>query len=81
MTFNKWLDTLVEEKGLDTETVFEVEGKEYGTNFIPCAVVIEHIKITSASERAAIKTMLVKIDFVNGSIMDYFKHLAKAIAR
>lgn len=81
MTFNNWLDTFVQEKGINTEQVFEVEGPEWGTNFIPCAVVIEHIKIASPEEKHQIKTAIVKIDFVNGDVMDFFKHLAKAIAK
>jgi len=78
--FDKWLDTLIEEKGLDIEDTFEVNGSEWGWNFIPLGCVIEAIKSTHKVEQARIKDMLVKIDFVNGDIMDYFKHLAKAIA-
>jgi len=36
---------------------------------------------TSQDEQKAIKNILVKIDFQNGNIMDFFKHLAQAIAR
>jgi hypothetical protein len=32
-------------------------------------------------EKKAIKDWLVKIDFVNGNVLDYFKHLAQAIAK
>ena len=35
MTFNKWLDALIEEKGLDLEMTFEVHGEEWGWNLIP----------------------------------------------
>ena len=77
--FNKWLDTFTEEKELDTETVFEVDGPS-GPNFIPLGCVIEAIKQAPAHEKKGIKTMLVKIDFVNGNALDYFKHLAQAIA-
>jgi len=80
MNFAEWLDTFVSEKGIDTEQVFEVEGQDWGTNFIPLEVVIEHMKIAPAKEQAAIKTMFVKIDFANGDVVDYFRHLAKAIA-
>ena len=79
MTFNKWIDAFIEEKGIDTETLFEVEGKEY-VNLIPCAVVIEHIKIANKQEQAQIKDVIVKIDFANGDVMHFFKHLAQAIA-
>jgi len=75
MTFTKWLDTFVDEKELNTDFTFEVEG-DFGLNYIPAAVVIEHIKIAPKHEQAAIKDMLVKIDFINGDVMDFFKHLA-----
>lgn len=78
--FDSWLDTLIEEKGLDPESIeFEVEGQS-GTNFIPLGVVIEHIKITTKEEQKKIKDILVMIDFKNGDICHFFKHLAQAIA-
>jgi len=76
---NNWLDTLIEEKNLDTETCFEVEGPS-GPNFIPLGCVLEAIEAAPAHEKRAIEHMLVKIDFVNGDVMDYFRHLAQAIA-
>ena len=78
MTFNKWLDTFVEEKGLDTEKRWEIEGPS-GTNSIPLGVVIEHCKITSKDEQRKIKDILVKIDFTNSDPMHFFNHLAKAL--
>ena len=80
MKFEKWLDTLIEEKELDTEATFEVEGPEWGWNLIPLGCVIEAIKSSPRHEQAKIKNMIVKIDFVNGDVMDYFKHIAQAIA-
>lgn len=77
---NKWLDTFISEKGLDLEDTFEVEGNEWGWNLIPLGCVVEAIKSAPAHEQKAIRTMIVKIDFVNGDVMDYFEHLAKAIA-
>ena len=80
MTFNKWLDTLVEEKGLDTESAFEVDGPEWGMNYIPLGVVVDAIKQAPRHEQAQIKHTLVGIDFVNGDVMHFFKHLAGALA-
>ncbi len=80
MTFTKWLDTFVSEKELNTDRVFEVEGSDWGTNYIPCAVVIEHMKIASPQEQSEIKNMIVKIDFANGDVMHFFEHLAGALA-
>lgn len=77
--FNKWLDTLIAEKQLDQDHVFEVDGAS-GLNCIPLAVVIEHIKITSREEQKQIKNILVRIDFVDGDLMHFFRHLAQALA-
>lgn len=78
--FDKWLDTLIEEKELDTEHTFEVDGPS-GWNLIPLGVVIEHIKIAPAHEQKKIQNILVKIDFCNGNVMHFFEHLAGAIAQ
>jgi hypothetical protein len=60
--FTNWLNTFIEEKGIDTEEILEVEGKS-GTNFIPVSVLLEHIKIAPTKEQQEIKTIIVKIDF------------------
>ena len=78
MKFSKWLDTLVSEKNIDLEETFTIEKTQ--TNFMNYAVVVEAIKNTCKEEQKAIKNMLVKIDFLNGDIKDYFRHLAVAIA-
>lgn len=77
--FDKWLDTLVDEKELDEDHVFEVDGPS-GPNYIPLAVVVENIKITTKQEQKQIKGILVKIDFANGDVMHFFNHLAQALA-
>ena len=80
-TFNKWLDTFVEEKGLDLDFVFEVEGREHGTNFIPLGCIVDFIKgEADVPTKNTIKQNLVKIDFMNGDPMHFFLHCAKAIA-
>ena len=79
MTFASWLDTLVDEKGYDTDDLIEVEG-ESGTNLIPLECLMDTMKMAPRHEQDAIKNMVVRIDFCNGNVMDYFKHLAKAIA-
>jgi hypothetical protein len=79
MNFEKWLDTLVEEKDLDLEHVFEIDGPS-GHNYIPLGCVIDEIKATTREEQKQIKHVLVKIDFVNGDVMRFFSHLAQALA-
>lgn len=78
MKFNTWLDTLVSEKGIDTDQELDVEGPS-GLNFMPLSMVLDAIKCAPLSEQRGIKAMLIRIDFTNGDIMDYFKHLAQAL--
>ena len=75
-----YLNALISEKGLNLETIIEVQG-DSGTNFIPLGVVAEHILIANNTEQSQIRNTLVKIDFHNGDVMHFFTHLAKAIAR
>ena len=81
MDFNEWLETFVREKKLNLDTFFEVEGDEWGLNIIPCEVVLEHIRIAPSDIQTKIERAIVSIDFKNGNVMDYFRWLAKGIAR
>lgn len=78
-TFDKWLDTFIEEKGIDIHNVVEVK-TEQNTHFFEIGNIIENIKATTQEEQEQIKDMIVKIDFHNGDVVDYFTHLAKALA-
>jgi hypothetical protein len=81
MTFVKWFKTFNEEKGIDPDEVIVVEGKS-GPNHIPLAVLFDVItKDAPKSEQEGIKKMLVMLDFKNANIRDYYRHLAKAIAK
>ncbi|MFT5724165.1 MAG: hypothetical protein ACI9JN_001282 [Bacteroidia bacterium] len=76
-----YLNNLISEKAnINMETTIQVEGLS-GTNFMSVGIVVEHILIATKKEQDAIRNMLVKIDFHNASILDYFKHLAQALAR
>ena len=77
--FIRWLNTLVDEKGIDRDQILEVEGAS-GINLMPLSYVLDEIKWAPKHEQKSIQTRLVKIDFVNGDIVDYFKHLAQALA-
>lgn len=77
--FNKWLDTFIEEKGIDLEQVIEIK-TETNTHYFEIGNIIANIKATTPEEQAGIKDMIVKIDFYNGDVVDYFRHLAQALA-
>lgn len=79
MSFNTWLDTFLSEKGVDLEDVLEVEGPS-GLNCMPVACLVDLMKQAPTPEQTGIKAMIVKIDFLNGDVLDYFRHLAKAVA-
>ena len=80
MNFTTWINTLVSEKGIDTKRTFEVQGAS-GTNFMSYEIVLNAMIQASKAERAAIKNMIVMIDFKNGDVCHYLRHLAQAIAR
>lgn len=77
--FMKWLDTFISEKGIDRDELLEVEGPS-GLNIMPVSMLVGLIKTAPKNERNAIKSMLVKIDFVNGDVRKYLAHLAKAVS-
>ena len=75
-----YLKALISEKeNISMETPIQAEGAS-GTNFMSVGVVVDHILAATHSEQEAIRKMLVKIDFHNASVLDYFKYLAQAIA-
>lgn len=78
--FDKWLDTFVEEKGIDLGQILEVK-TDKNTHYFEVGNIIENIKATTPEEQEEIKNMIIKIDFYNGDVIDYFKHLAQALAQ
>ncbi len=76
--FNKWLNTFIKEKEIDLEQIIEIK-TETNTHYFEIGNIIENIKATTPEEQAGIKDMIVKIDFHNGDVVDYFRHLARAL--
>lgn len=75
-----YLNTLLQEKGIDQETIIEVEGKS-GMNFIPLAIVVDFISTAVPMVQEHAKNELTKIDFHNGDVMHYFKFIAGYLAK
>ena len=78
--FNSWLDTFIEEKGIDLGQILEVK-TDKNTHYFEVENIIENIKATTPKEQEEIKNMIIKIDFYNGDVVDYFKHLAQVLAQ
>lgn len=80
MDFNTWIDTFIEEKGIDRETFIDVESDNGTMNCIPVGCVVDQLKVEEQSTQAQAKNIIVKIDFQNGDVMDFFEFLAKKMA-
>ena len=78
MTAIKYIKNFFDEKEIP-HMIFEVNG-ESGINYIPNDVVIEHIKNAPTHEQQQIANVLRKIDFCNGDVNHFLKHLAGALA-
>ena len=78
-----YITTFFAEKDLIEET-YEVESKNdsiFGTtHLIPTSAVIERIETTKGEERKAIENILRQIDFKNGDVHHFLRHLAQAMA-
>ena len=78
MNFEKWLRTFIEEKELEgTSFDFKTNGV---FNIMPIGTVIEFTAQLSEERQYKIKETLVKIDFKNGDVLHYLKHLARGIS-
>tara|TARA_R100000734_G_C3250388_1_gene52163 strand:+ start:382 stop:633 length:252 start_codon:yes stop_codon:yes gene_type:complete len=78
--FNNWLDTFIDEKNINKHDTFEIN-KNGTLNIISYGSIIDHIKITSKQEQEQIKKTIVKIDFFNGDVLHFFRHLGQALAK
>lgn len=79
MNTNKYIDRFFEEKAIP-ETTFEVMSENGTPNFINNVSVIEQIKIAPANEKDEIVHIIRQIDFKNGDVNHFLKHLAGAMA-
>jgi len=78
-TFKNWLDTFIKEKEFSMENTFEIN-KKGCLNIMSYQTIYEHILITTKEEQEKIKKTIIKIDFLNGDILHFFRHLGQAIA-
>lgn len=79
MNFNTWLDTFLEEKGIDLEQRFNLKDTSGTSHSMPYGVVVEHIKIAPKNEKESIKKIIAQIDFINGDVKHFFQHLAQSL--
>ena len=71
------LNTFFKEKDIPFQA-WEIESNGQ-THMIDNEVVIEAVKATTGSEREQVKNTLIKIDFHNGDVNHFLKHLAHGL--
>lgn len=76
---NSFLLTFFREKNL-TEQIYEVVSPDGTWHLIPSTVVIDSIHSAGEVEQKQIAAVLRKIDFANGDVHHFLKHLAGALA-
>ena len=75
-----YLRTFFEEKELPYQQ-WEITNDEGTWNLISNEVVIEHVLLTQGEERTQIENVIRKIDFLNGDVNDFLRHLAGALVQ
>ncbi len=74
----QYLETFFKEKELP-HVSWELVDDAGVTHSIDSDVVLEHIEQTSVREQNGIADVIRRIDFKNGDVNDFLKHLAGAI--
>ncbi|WP_329385741.1 DUF3991 domain-containing protein [Anaerofustis sp. HA2171] len=75
--FNKWFDTFIQEK--DNIKEFIILNKDDNIHMFSTEDLCKHIKKFSIEEKEKIKDTLVKLDYVNADIMDFFNYIAEKL--
>lgn len=75
-SFRRWLETMIEEKGVDIYSEINIEG-HYGLTY---QSLVEFLEDTP-KEHKKIKNTLILIDKKNGDILHYIKHLTNCMIR
>lgn len=74
----KYLKTFFEEKQLP-DVNWDLTDDNGVSHLIGSEVVLEHIASASADEQNKIADVIRRIDFANGDVNDFLKHLAGAL--
>ena len=80
MTFEKWLDTFIDEKELDRNYVFEIKYEDT-THLMKFKALTESIIALPEKHRKKIKNKLIAINIRNGNFMDFLNYVAEALIK
>jgi len=81
--FQNYITTLLTEKGIDLEDTFAIVLPRHAHVYEYGQFIEDLVEITKGDTktREQIRHTFVKIDFVNGDVVDYVKHLATGIVK
>jgi len=79
IAFVHWIEKFLEEKGIDLNEYFQVEGSDGTVHYMSFGIVIEAMISAPVHERTAIKARLVKLDFIGADVRKYLLHLSQAL--
>lgn len=68
-----------ETEKVDHESTFEITDRQGTWHLMPYGIVIEGIMAAPACEQAAIAATIRRIDFCNGDICDFLRHLGRGL--
>jgi hypothetical protein len=74
-TFTQWLDTFLDEKKLPNKQ-FNIDYAG-DLHFFNSEQIIDLVRKSSPREQSQFKSIIVKIDFLNGDVNHFLEHLAK----
>ena len=77
-----YITTLLTEKGISMEHIFEIKSDGvFGNNYVPLEVLIEFIESLDRRLQDQIRLKLIRIDFNNGNVLHFLEYLTKMMVQ
>lgn len=80
MKTSTYFERFFDENAIDPDESFELETNDGTWHYMTYGVVIDAIKQTSGAEAERIADTLRRIDFANGDVRHFLRHLGMALA-
>ena len=74
----QYITTLLTEKGISLEHIFEIKSDGvFGNHYVPLGVLMEFIESLDHRLQSQIRCKLIRIDFNNGNVLHFLEYLIK----
>jgi hypothetical protein len=77
----KYLETLLQEKGIDQDYLFKADGDVWGTTIISVKEIVDYICKSDREAQKAARQAFVNIDFNHGDVKEFFQYLTNFISK